>query len=192
MYVTRWTGGVVSTFALSHGIDRIEAMGPDAVVVGPGENGHVHLSAIDLNGGRPRLAQRYVHRTAGQAWLSHRFFYRADGPDSGVLGLPIRGQGYPVYPNRLDGSAAMVFVRNQGGRFEELGELQARSAVAIPSPSAICDARCRGLFGYDHSRSLFLRGRIVALLGSELVEVTLSSGRLREVGRVDCASASER
>jgi hypothetical protein len=40
---------------------------------------------------------------------------------------------------------------------------------------------------YGNARPLFLRGRVFALLGYELVEGTLDDGRLRELRRVTFA-----
>ncbi|HYW14377.1 MAG TPA: beta-propeller domain-containing protein, partial [Longimicrobium sp.] len=90
LYAVPWLEGPATALPLAHGVDRIEVMGGDAVVVGTdGQN--LHFSAVRLAGG-PVLAQRYVSAGASQGELrSHGFFYKPDGRDSGILGLPIRG-----------------------------------------------------------------------------------------------------
>jgi hypothetical protein len=181
LYAVRWAGGAVAELPLPHGVDRIEAMGRDAVVVGA-DGRDLHFTGIDL-GGRPRVAQRYVSRGASQGELrSHGFFYRPDGPDSGVLGLPVRGPGRAGYEHLFDESASILFLRNAGASFRELGELAARP---VASDDDGCVASCVDWYG--NSRPLFLRGRIFALLGYELVEGREDGGRIREVRRASFA-----
>ncbi|MFL5385870.1 MAG: beta-propeller domain-containing protein [Longimicrobiaceae bacterium] len=184
LYVTRWAGGPVAALTLPHGVDRIEPMGSDAVVVGT-DGRDLHFTAIHL-GGRARVAQRYVSRNAAQGELrSHGFFYREDGGDSGVLGLPVRGAGRPGYEHLFAESAGVIFLRNRHARFQELGVLSANPPKSGDDEADGCIASCVDWYG--NSRPLFLRGRVFALLGYELVEGTVSNGRIREVARVSYA-----
>ena len=181
LYAVPWAEGAPTALALPHGVDRIEAMGSDAVVVGTdGQN--LHFSAVRL-GRRPELAQRYVSAGASQGELrSHGFFYKPDGRESGILGLPIRGPGQPGYAHLHEGSASILFLRNRPARFEELGELAAR---AEGSADDGCRASCVDWYG--NARPLFLRGRIFALLGYEIVEGRLDGGAIREARRISYA-----
>jgi hypothetical protein len=179
LYAVPWLEGAVSTLPLPHGVDRIEVMGSDAVVVGTdGQN--LHFSAIRLAGG-PVLAQRYVSAGASQGELrSHGFFYKPDGRESGILGLPIRGPGRRGADHLTEGSASVLFLRNREARFEELGELAAGSDG---SGDDGCRASCVDWYG--NARPLFLRGRIFALLGYEIVEGSVDAGRIRETRRIN-------
>ena len=181
LYAVPWVEGGATALVLPHGVDRIEAMGPDAVVVGTdGQN--LHFSAVRL-GARPELGQRYVSANASQGELrSHGFFYKPDGRDSGILGLPIRGEGAPGYAHLRQGSASILFLRNRPARFEELGEL---AAAAGGSGDDGCRASCVDWYG--NARPLFLRGRIFALLGYEIVEGRLEGGAIRESRRISYA-----
>jgi hypothetical protein len=181
LYAVPWLEGSATQLPLPHGVDRIEAMGGDAVIVGTdGQN--LHFSAVKL-GDRPELAQRYVSAGASQGELrSHGFFYKPDGRDSGILGLPIRGGGEPGYAHLRNGSASILFLRNRPSRFEELGELAAR---AEGSADDGCRASCVDWYG--NARPLFLRGRIFALLGYEIVEGRLDGGTIREARRISYA-----
>jgi hypothetical protein len=181
LYAVPWAEGPVAQLPLPHGVDRIEVMGPDAVVVGSdGQN--LHFSAIRL-GPRPELGQRYVSAGASQGELrSHGFFYKPDGRDGGILGLPIRGAAQPGYAHLTEGSASILFLRNRPSRFEELGELAAR---AEGSGDDGCRASCVDWYG--NARPLFLRGRIFALLGYEIVEGRLDGASIREARRVSYA-----
>jgi hypothetical protein len=178
LYAVPWAEGAATALPLPHGVDRIEVMGPDAVVVGTdGQN--LHFSAVHL-GRRPELGQRYVSAGASQGELrSHGFFYKADGRDGGILGLPIRGPGEPGHAHLREGSASILFLRNRLSRFEELGEL---AAAAEESVDDGCRASCVDWYG--NARPLFVRGRIFALLGYEIVEGRLDGAAIREARRI--------
>jgi hypothetical protein len=184
LYAVPWLEGAVTALPLPHGVDRIEMMGGDAVVVGTdGQN--LHFSAIRL-GAHPEVAQRYVSAGASQGELrSHGFFYKPDGRDSGILGLPIRGPGRPGYEHLTEGSASVLFLRNRASRFEELGELAAGSDGDADDG---CRASCVDWYG--NARPLFLRGRIFALLGYEIVEGAVDGSRIRETRRISYAPRS--
>jgi hypothetical protein len=181
LYAVRYRDGALARVRLPHRVDRLEAMGGDAVVVGA-DTADLHFTGIRLDR-QPRIAQRYVQRQASQGETrSHGFFYRADRPDEGVLGLPIRGPGRPGYEHLFDESASILFLRNADARFRPLGELEARAENASDDG---CVASCVDWYG--NARPIFLRGRTFALLGYEIVEGALDGGRLREVRRVSFA-----
>jgi len=183
VYVAPVAGGPVSELTLPHGVDRIEVMGSDAVVVGT--DGHdLHFTGIGL-GARPSLKQRYVSHGASQGELrSHGFFYKPDpgGADGGTLGLPVRGPGRPGYEHLFQNSASVLFLRNDDASFHALGVLESRPDRAEDDG---CQASCVDWYG--NARPLFLRGRVFALLGYELVEGEVHDGRMRELRRVSFA-----
>lgn len=181
LYAVRWTDGKLSELKLAHGIDRIEVLGRGALVVGTdGED--LHFTGIQL-GNRPQVAQTYTRKDASQGELrSHGFFYKPDGPDSGTLGLPISVPGRPGYQHLFTDSAAILFLRNQSLDLQEMGELYSRPDKAVDDN---CRASCVDWYG--NARPLFVRGRVFALLGYELVEGRLDDGRIREVRRISYA-----
>ena len=182
LYAVRWAGGEAAELKLAHGVDRIEVMGAGAVVVGTdGED--LHFTGVRLDDGAPSVAGRYTRRGASQGELrSHGFFYKPDGPDSGLLGLPVSLPGRPGYEHLFEESAAVLFLRNESLNLKELGELAARPERAVDDG---CRASCVDWYG--NARPLFLRGRVFALLGYELVEGDLARGRIRERRRVSFA-----
>ena len=181
LYAVRWTDGDTSELTLAHGVDRIEALGSDAIVVGT-DGKDLHFTSVRL-GDSPRLADEYIRKDASQGELrSQGFFYKPDGPDSGVLGLPISVPGRAGYQHLFEGSAAILFLRNNGLHFEEVGELGAQSDKAVDDG---CRASCVDWYG--NSRPLFVRGRVLALLGYEIVEGTLKDGRINESRRINYA-----
>lgn len=184
-YAAPWAHrGGAHTLRLPHSLERIEAMGSGAVLVGSAD-GDLHFSGVRL-GERAELAHRYVRRDAAQGETrTHGFFYRADGEEEGVLGLPIRGGGTAGYEHLVHGSASVLFLRNEAFRLTELGDLAA-------SPEAGAEDGCRAscVDWYGNARPLFLRGRVFALLGYEIVEGAERGGRIREVRRVDFTPAA--
>jgi hypothetical protein len=190
LFVVPWKGGALSRLPLPHGVDRIEMMGADAVVVGADEQ-DLHFTGIrltDAEAGGPHVAQEYRLANVSQGELrSHGFFYRADGTDSGVLGLPVRGPGRPGYEHLFEGSASVLFLANRDGRFLPLGELEAR---AQRDRQDWCKASC--IDWYGNARPIFIEDRVFALLGYELVEGRIRGGRIRELWRLSYAPQAAR
>ena len=186
LFIVNWARGNSHQMILPHGVDRIEQMGSDAVVVGT-DGKDLHFTSVRL-GEWPEIVSRYTRQGASQGELrSHGFFYKPDGEDSGTLGLPISVPGRPGYKHLFEDSAAILFLRNDSLQFREVGELGARSENAI-------DDRCRAscVDWYGNARPLFLRGRVFALLGYEIVEGTLDDGRVKELRRVNFAPGQPR
>lgn len=138
---------------------------------------------------RPAVAHSYTRKGSSQGELrSHGFFYKAEGPDSGLLGLPIRGGGRPGYEHLFEGSASVLFLRNDDMQLKEVGDLASK---AEGSSNDGCRASCVDWYG--NTRPLFLRGRIFALLGYELVEGAITAdGQMRETRRTSFAPNSQR
>jgi hypothetical protein len=184
LYSVRWSGGSPHVLSLRHGVDRIEQLGNDALVVGTDGN-NLHFTAVRL-GRSPELADEYVRKDSSQGELrSQGFFYKSDGPNSGLLGLPISRAGRAGYAHLIEGSAAILFLRNDSLHFQEMGELGASPKVAVNDG---CRASCVDWYG--NARPLFLRGRYIALLGYELVEGTMEEGQIHEMRRVSYAPGS--
>lgn len=182
VYVVDWEYGAWKQVPLPHAVNRIEQMGADAVVVG-GDGKDLHFTAIRL-GQEPEIVSRYTRKEASQGELrSHGFFYKPDGNDSGTLGLPISVPASSGNWNRLfESSSAILFLRNEAHQFREVGELGAQSDKVVDDN---CRASCVDWYG--NSRPLFLRNRVFALLGYELVEGKVDNGRLQELRRINYA-----
>jgi hypothetical protein len=173
------------TLELEHGVDRLEALGRDALVVGSSAH-DLHLTTLSL-GSKAALASHVVRAGASQGELrSHGFFYRATGPSEGLLGLPIRSGGAPGSSHLVQGSASILFLQNRALDLREVGELRATPSTGpLGTTSDACKASCVDWYG--NARPLFLKGRMFALLGYELVEGVVEAGAVREVRRVSFA-----
>jgi hypothetical protein len=170
--------GGSATIALTHGVDRIEALGEDAVVIGS-DGDNLTFSSIDLSD-RPHAAGRFVLPGASQGETrSHGFFYHPD-PQSerhGILGLPVR-RGGPGWSHLVHGSAEMLFLGVDALALQRMGRLVARDDQVDDE----CELSCVDWYG--NARPIFYRGRVFALLGYELVEGIVRRGRIVEVDRV--------
>ncbi|MEM6993893.1 MAG: beta-propeller domain-containing protein, partial [Myxococcota bacterium] len=123
-----------SQVLLPHGVDRIEAMGNDAVVVGT-DGRNLHFTSLDLqrNG---TVAGEFVQPNASQGELrSHGFFFKPSAPGDGMLGLPVRRSGAPGYEHLVHGSAEVMFLDVQDLNFRRLGTLAS-------DPNASQDDKC--------------------------------------------------
>ena len=158
----------------AHAIERIEALGRDALLVGS-RGGDLHFSAVRLARSEARLAGQHVEPGVAQGETrTHGFFYRPQSDDGGVLGLPVLGSGrrrHGVYAGG-QGSAAVLFLRNRTLRFTALGAL--RASDGNPRDDG-CRASCVDWYG--NARPIFLGDRVLALMGYEIVE-----GRIEAVG----------
>ncbi len=180
VYVVPLRGGASARVPLTHSVDRIEVLGDRALVVGS-DTSSLHLSAVELSA-RPALAYLFRLSDASQGELrSHAFFYRADPGrrNHGLLGIPIREKGRPGISHLFTSSAAVLFLRNSGDRFTTAGSLRAQPASAVDDG---CVASCVDWYG--NARPIFIDERVIALLGSEVVEGRETRGTIRERSRV--------
>jgi hypothetical protein len=170
------------TISLPHGVDRIEALGRHALVVGTAGK-DLHFSSVKLEGEAASIPHRFTRPDAAQGETrSHGFFYKPDSDDSGLLGLPVVGGGRPGHKQLREGSAAVMFLRNEALTLGDIGELGAKAAGNVDDK---CRASCVDWYG--NARPLFLRGRIFALLGYEIVEGQLGAGTITELARTNFA-----
>jgi len=175
-------GGEPQTYEvpLVHGVDRIEALGANAVVVGS-DGRDLHFTSLRL-ARLPVASDRYVRKNASQGETrSHGFYYKAENEYDGLVGLPVIGGGEAARRQLRRESASLLFLRNRSLSLSELGTLDSKAG----SVNDGCRASCVDWYG--NSRPLFLRGRVFALMGYEIVEGRLAADRIAEVRRVNFA-----
>lgn len=178
LYAVNWVNGDVSKLKLDHGVDRIEQVSSDAVIVGA-NGSDLYFTPIKLDA-KPDVRRSFVRKNAAQGELrSHGFFYKPTDKDSGFLGLPIARGGRSGYRHLVDDSAAILFIRNDDLDFSEVGELASRTKSANDN----CKASCVDWYG--NARPIFIRNRVFALLGYELVEGELSRSGISELRRTN-------
>ncbi|MGH9163273.1 MAG: beta-propeller domain-containing protein, partial [Vicinamibacteraceae bacterium] len=187
LYAYRFAGDDAPvSLPLGHAVDRIEAMGRDAIVVGGGGR-DLYFTAVGLQG-RPRLGGRFTEQAALQGELrSHGFFYAPDGDASGMFGLPVRSADQPGAARLRHDSAFVRYVRNRALNFSDAGRLVAGRDGARDDG---CRASCVDWYG--NTRPIFWRDRLFALLGYEIVEGRVDEGRVQEWRRVSFAPSRPR
>ncbi len=175
-------GGEPQTYEvpLVHGVDRIEALGANAVVVGS-DGRDLHFTSLRL-ARLPVASDRYVRKNASQGETrSHGFYYKAENEYDGLVGLPVIGGGEAARRQLRRESASLLFLRNRSLSLSELGTLDSKAGGVNDG----CRASCVDWYG--NSRPLFLRGRVFALMGYEIVEGRLAADRITEMRRVNFA-----
>ena len=173
--------GETQTIELTHGVERIEPMARDAVVVGASGT-ELHLTALALDRDTARVAGHFVRPDAAQGETrSHGFFYLPSGDRQGTLGLPLRRGGSAGWRQLVEGSAEVMFLRVRGLEFNSFGSLVARAPTRGFNDA--CVASCADWYG--NARPIFYRGRVFALMGYELVEGAADGEALHERSRTD-------
>ncbi len=153
----------------NHQVERIEALGEHALLVGNAGN-ELRFTAVRLGRAGARVAGQHSMADARQGETrTHGFFYRATGPEEGLLGLPVLGAA-AIGRRPAAGSAAVVFLRQQNLVFVGLGELAARPGRVAEDA---CKASCVDWYG--NARPIFLGDRVLALMGYEIVEGRLGN-----------------
>ena len=185
-------GGPVTTWLNAGGIERIEPMGRDALVVARTGQG-VEFQTINLVDERsdpyepePRIAHVYLLEDAyGAETRSHAFFYQPalDSPNGefGILGLPVM-QDTEGDNGLFDASADLAFLRRGNDRLALLGLLQSQPDSQVEDN---CIASCVDWYG--DARPIFIGERVFALLGYELVEGRPSGRSIEEINRISFA-----
>jgi hypothetical protein len=182
-YAVRYAAGVAYGLPLAHGVDRIEALGENAVLIGT-DGADLHFTSVRL-AGYPLARDRYTRANAAQGETrSHGFFYKPEGGEEGLVGLPIIGRGQSASRHLRHESASLLYLRNQSLSFSELGTLDARAG----NTNDACRASCVDWYG--NSRPLFVRKRVFALMGYEIVEGRVHEDRIAEVRRINYAPRS--
>ena len=171
---------VVTRLDIPHTVERVEPLGRDALVVG-NERGGLTFTSVALDA-TPTLAGRHTVPGASQGETrSHGFFFRPTGDRAGMLGLPVTsgddGGGWSQLRNV---SSSVLFLGVDNLRFRPAGSLRSGTGTAVNDR---CVASCADWYG--NARPIFLGDRVFALLGYELVEGTVSAGRIRERRRTD-------
>lgn len=185
VYAVRYADGTAAqTLPMAHGVDRIEAMGGNAVVVGS-DGQDLYFTSVRL-GAQATPTDRYTRKDAAQGETrSHGFFYRPETENEGMVGLPVVGPNRPGVQQLRGSSAAVLFLKNQSLRLSEIGALDAAPDAAKINDG--CRTSCADWYG--NSRPLFIGTRVFALMGYELVEGRVAGGKIAEVRRVNYAPA---
>jgi hypothetical protein len=169
--------------ALPHGVERIEPIGEQAIVIGTDYTTGLGITPVGGDAGLATLGQTIQLDRAAQAdQRSHAFNFRRDR-DRDLFAIPVvfvpsnltyDGSGYGV----TEEISTMYFSLTPDLGLVSLGELIGRTACDDD-----CVVSCSDWYG--DSRPLFIADRLIALTGYELIEGYLSGDTVYESARVD-------
>ena len=185
VFALRYADGTAfQRLQVGHGVERIEAMGTDAILVG-NRGQDLHFTSLRL-AASASVANVMVRPNAAQGESrTHGFFYRAVDPDDGYVGLPTIGMVEGTAGRALQ-TASVVFLRNRALALSPAGALDAQRA---PQRDDGCKASCVDWYG--NARPIFIGERVFALMGYELVEGRYENARVVERRRVDFAPTQQ-
>jgi hypothetical protein len=173
-----------------HNIIRLERAGNNAILSGYRTDRGLSLSVLDLEGA-PRIVSTQVldgrYESEGR---SHAFNALVGADDSGVMGLPTVTRTWEGgrWWFRSRASDISYLTLSSTGRLSAAGQLIARQDAQ--DPSYRCEVSC--IDWYGNTRALFIANRIFGLSGTELIEGTLTNGRIRETRRLNLSSPPPR
>ncbi|GAA4039734.1 hypothetical protein GCM10022213_07250 [Parerythrobacter jejuensis] len=209
VFVTPLDARWVQKVRLDHGVTRIDKMGIDPVVIGPGPNDALGFSAIGLDHQlltAERLDTYFLPNADEGENRSQAFYFRSNPGDksgtSGTLALPVVSDVNDDGGEFLGEASSIFYLRRDARKFSPAGNLYSvprdpidedrvakdsqGSEYAVDSADEDgCEASCTDWYG--NSRPIFLGERIIALLGYELVEGVLVGGKIKERRRVNFA-----
>ena len=167
---------------LAHGVDRIEALGANAVVVGSdGERPAFHQPAPRARpgGGRPLHAHKTRRRARRAATASSTSRRARPTACSACRSSAAASRLAPAAAGLGRGAVPA----------QPVAQLHRARARSIRSPARARNDGCRAscVDWYGNARPLFVGNRVFALMGYEIVEGALSGNQIAEVQRVSFA-----
>lgn len=160
-----------------HGVERIEALGSNALTVG-NDGSTLKLTPVALDGPLPRLVDPFAVPDQAQGETrSHAFFFRPTGEQDGLFGIATTQQA-ETGRHQLVGASDVTFFRMEHLALSRLGALEARGLE-----ERRCTASCADWYG--NTRPIFWGERVFALLGDEIAEAHIDGASLTERARVD-------
>jgi len=165
-----------------HSALRVERVGANVVVTGYRDWRGLSLSFVNLRHA-PHIASTLVlperYESEGR---SHAFNAVVNEEGAGLLGLPtvMRRAQSGRWWWRSAGSDVSYVSFDRAGQLSDSGALRGTSPR---HPDYVCEVSC--IDWYGNTRALFIRGRVFALSGTELIEGALEGGQVRERQRVN-------
>jgi hypothetical protein len=161
---------------LAHPVERIDALGRDAILVGSA-GPDLHFTSVRL-GERAEAVAGFVQQNAAQDDdRTHGFFYKPFGDGEGIIGLPTTRFESDGDEAR---SSEVLFLHNHRLQLSRAGSLQ---SLLAPNADDDCQVSCVDWYG--NARPIFLGDRVFALLGYEIVEGRMNGERIAERRRAN-------
>lgn len=176
----------LQVFEPGHQFIRIERVGDDMVLNGYRDDSGLMVSLLKLEdkarlGGQVKLDGRYESERR-----SHAFNATVDGNGSGLMGVPVVSR--ERQPGRWwwysDVSDLTFLSFDRAGKLGDLGAVKGTAKDDVETHEDYdCEVSC--IDWYGNARPIFTDGRVFALMATNLVEVEVSGGKVREKLRID-------
>ncbi len=166
--------GASETTALTGWTSRIENAGTDRAVIVSETNAGVEMATYSVADAHvTKLASVSMGSASEGESRSHGFFYKGDeSGGGGVFGLPILQEyvnGDAAYEDDWYGGSGLANVA-----FVEIatdGTMRTLGVVSSSGAEGVCETSCTDWYG--NTRPIFYGDRTFALMGAELVEITV-------------------
>ena len=169
----RRDGTRTERIAVGGRISRIESMTGIGALVVSSHGEDMQLESLLLGDEAALVAGATMAQMNEGESRSHGFFFRPD-QNGGVFGLPVVnvGSSYGWWGTSISNIAFF--------RAEASGDVALRGVVSSSDESGVCETSCVDWYG--NTRPIFLRDRVYALMGSEVVEAQIGEEGVNVVG----------
>ncbi|MEO8880890.1 MAG: carboxypeptidase-like regulatory domain-containing protein [Gemmatimonadaceae bacterium] len=176
--------GAVRRIALPYYVERIASRDYEAVVVGSAGVNTLHFVGIGLSSRLSLKGHFALTNPSEEEGERDEFFY--DGTDAKRRFLAVPGRGYDRSDSThwVRGSTEVVFLRTSARGFAKVGALRITRSTPEDDKSLSVPT---GWYDdwYGNARGMFVRERIFALIGYELIEGQVIGDRLIERQRIN-------
>jgi hypothetical protein len=185
LFAVRVDGGEPLRFRLPHMMDRMYVAGSISITIGSSSKMELIASALNLTDDLVHAKEFAVPPPARGHLELAAFAAPDDVTGKSVIGVTVRRHWHDDPPSRVlsRNSTEILFLRIADGRLTQVGAIQPRSQIFTADGADACIGSCEAWYGY--ARAIFVRDRIFALVGYELVEAGITHGRLVELQRLD-------
>ena len=172
---------------MPHDVIRAERLGDDIILTGHHKDKGLYISLLDLDQTPRRADTLFIDGRYESEGRSHAFNGVTYPDGSGLMGLPTSRRVKDSRRSywRSKGSDVSFISLEQGGTLSSAGPIFGKGEDAV-HPDYECEVSCVDWYG--NTRPVFLKGRVFALIGTELVETRQSGTSMLELTRLDISA----
>ena len=168
---------------IAHGLNRLERVGGDMLVYGDLDEDGLGVTPIVLaETAHPGASLRLPGHTDPDE-PNYVFDSRADAQGDGLIAIPTQQEEKPEEPLTM----SLVSLHDRD-RLAFAGDVEMASEEATSTKheanSYECDSFCWDS-GYARLRAIFVEDRVLVLAATDVIEVSMSDGTVRELRRLD-------
>ena len=170
--------------SLNHGIDRLELFGGNAVVFGQQPDEALAVSSVRLASRAQVVDTQVMPGIVESEGRSHAFNSITGDDGSGMFGLPTYDSAAAEKTGWSEvATEVRFFTASRDLKLSPADLLSGKPEDEVTVDGYECAVSCYDWYG--NSRPIFFRDRVFALIGAELIEGSMSGGRVAESARVN-------